>query len=103
VCKHVRRGQEEPVNKAGECHICRNASLLKKAGIKVGNRNLVFEDPLSMCSVLFQECSQRTTCPGYFPANTCPLPVFRALFGSKEKEKANVRVDSSHGYVPPPP
>ncbi len=36
MCKHVRRGLEEPVNKAGECRICRNASMLKRAGIKVG-------------------------------------------------------------------
>ena len=36
MCKHVRKGIAEPVNKSGECQICRNARLKAKAGIKVG-------------------------------------------------------------------
>lgn len=35
VCKHVRKGLARPVNKSGECQVCRNATLKTRAGIKV--------------------------------------------------------------------
>lgn len=35
ACKHVRKGLAQPVNKSGECQICRNAKIKTKAGIKV--------------------------------------------------------------------
>ena len=35
MCKHVRRGLAEPVNRLGQCKICYNADRKAKAGIRV--------------------------------------------------------------------